>query len=244
MKKIIWFMLVFTMVRCSHKPSDDRDATGFIVFDDPRHWRFIPAASMNSKNCYDDFKTENLRTGIDINALSMPEYSLIKRTLDTLNIEDLGGGYPLSRHRLKITPVRIKYKLDSKYHAFENTAKSIFHAKVLGRAVQFGYNYIPITILGVEPLYCLDKKLQDVDECECKHDESDSNDFLFKICEYIKVNDRYSDLPCRYHIKGVDTVLFKGQEVIEVSLSCCYLGDHAYFDPITKSIIHMSFGGI
>ena len=54
----------------------------------------------------------------------------------------------------------------------------------------------------------------------------------------------WTDLPCRYLIRDIDTVIFKGKRTIKVSLTCCYLGDEAYFDPLTKDILEMYYGGM
>ncbi|MGC3945585.1 MAG: hypothetical protein QM762_13880 [Chryseolinea sp.] len=244
MKMATCFVVTLLLTMCSREPNNGREATGFIVFNDPAHWRFIPVVSMNSENCFDDFETKNLRTGVAIEASSLPDYSFLKRTLDTLSIENHGEGYPDNHYRLKITPVEVNYSVDSKYVGSENVPKSNFQAKVLGRTVQFGYNYIPISISCIEPLFCLNKEQLDIHECECKHDDSDPNDYLFKICEFVKAADKFSDLPCRYHIRNVDTTLFKGENMIKVSLTCCYLGDEAYFDPVTKEIVDMYYGGM
>lgn len=55
-------------------------------------------------------------------------------------------------------------------------------------------------------------------------------------------NAKFSDLPCKYKIKEVSFEMVSGREMIRVELSCCYLGDVAYFDKETKNLVKISYG--
>jgi len=90
--------------------------------------------------------------------------------------------------------------------------------------------------------FCLDKKHSDVTECACKHRDDDPDEYLLKICKYIKKKDRYSDLPCKYGIRQISEDSIDARLAIKVELTCCYLGDIDFFDKQTKELIEMHYG--
>lgn len=215
---------------------------GFIVFDDSEHWKFIPTKSMNLEKCVDNFRTENLSQGISFVPSSYPDISYVKRTFDTLFVENLEPGYPQFRYSLKVTPVNIEYETNERFIGGTSQLASSYSAKVKGRKVKFSYDVFPIQIKNITPLFCFGRKKVDITECECKRRKDDASDYLYKVCIYMKKKDRYSDLPCRYNIKNIEEDSLGGRPIVKVELTCCYLGDVAYFDRETNDLISVSFG--
>ncbi len=211
---------------------------GFIIVNDSDQWCFIPAKSMNIDNCYDDLSTGNLLTGFSFPASSCPGSSYVKRAMDTLRIDEANLTFDSS---FQITPVSIEYET-AESPKINPKLRSNFRAHVRGRILEYRYDIFPVRIVGVNPLFCLDKKQSDISECACKHGDDDPDDYLFKICEHIKMEDRYSDLPCRYSIRQITKDSIDSRLAIKVELTCCYLGDIAFFDAQTKDLIKLYYG--
>ncbi|MBL0744980.1 hypothetical protein JI741_27365 [Chryseolinea sp. Jin1] len=211
---------------------------GFIIVNNSDQWRFIPARSMNSGNCFGDLNTDNLSIGFSFSPSSCPNSSYVKRTFDTLTIENESMGFDPS---LTITPVSIEYEMDE-YPKINPKLRSNFRGRVAGKVLEYRYDIFPIRIIDVNPLFCLNKRPSDISECACTHRDDDPDDYLFKICEYTKMMDRYSDLPCRYEIRQISEDSINAQLAIKVELTCCYLGDIAFFDKQTNRLLKISYG--
>jgi hypothetical protein len=81
-------------------------------------------------------------------------------------------------------------------------------------------------------------------KCVCEHKPYDKEDYLFKICMYVK--EKKLDVspadPCNYHIREIVTEKIDNKEVVVVYLDCCYLGGGAIFDKQTNDIIDFWIG--
>lgn len=211
---------------------------GFIIVDQRDFWYFVPVASVDNSDCFDDLASKQFGKGLQFDPSVIPNLSYIQRTFDTLVCD-----------RLEVTPVEIEFALKPDHlKLYESRSKEEnwnfkFRADIKKKQFEFTYNVFPISIDTIRPLFCLTRKASHIRECKCIHDESDQLDYLFKICNYLKAQDRYSDLPCRYRIKNVVSDTLAGRAVTKVQLTCCYLGDVAYFDGQTNEIISVSYGG-
>lgn len=216
---------------------------GFIIADQSDYWYFVPVASVNNSDCFNDLASGELGKGIQFNPSVIPNLSYIQRTFDTL---DFAG---LDQLSIRVTPVEIEFTLRADHlklyesHSRDEKWNFKFSTNTEKRKLEFIYNIFPVSIDTIRPLFCLSRKASDIRECSCIRDAGDPHDYLFKICNYIKAQDRYSDLPCRYRIKNVVSDTLAGRLVTKVQLTCCYLGDVAYFDVQTKEIISVSYGG-
>ena len=117
-----------------------------------------------------------------------------------------------------------------------------FKAVISKEPVEFTFNVFPMRIDTVRPLFCLNTNVTDVQQCKCSRKETDANDYLFKICNYVKGQDRYWNLACKYSVKSISKDTLQDRAVTKVELTCCYLGDVAYFDEETGEIIKIYYG--
>jgi hypothetical protein len=214
---------------------------GFIVYDNMELWYFVPARSFDTSTCIHNFNSGNFGKGFQFDPYQLSNFSYIKRTFDSL-------GQSSASHNMYISPVEIDFSFKGKYFDLyaSNSKDTKWNFKYSGftngRPIEFEYNNFPVTIRKINPIFCTRKKAADIGECPCTRQENDPNGYLFKICEYIKKEDRYSDLPCRYDVKSVETDTLDGRTVAKVILTCCFLGDIAYFDFKTKELIRISYG--
>ena len=110
-------------------------------------------------------------------------------------------------------------------------------------------NYIKVavfvmTIVMNYTLYsCRNKinKVEKVYECNCEHKPYDKNDYLYKICVYIKEEkfDVSPGSPCEYEIRKI---VSKNDSIDIVYLTCCYLGDVAKFNKKTGKLLRFDVG--
>lgn len=85
----------------------------------------------------------------------------------------------------------------------------------------------------------------DLSQAECTPRQDDPDGYLLAICEYLVENyDTYEIDPAELHIVSVKTGTEQGEEVIIVSLDCCYTGDSAILDPETGEVLKFRFGGL
>lgn len=212
---------------------------GFIIRGEDGFWKFFPIESMNVSNCQDNFDAKKIGIGLGFYEYSVPNVSFLTRTLDTLTLdkEVFGSKYIL------ISPVQISYKITRKFIGIRSQQRSNYQINFNGKQIDLQYDQFPLEIKNIEPLFCLYKKKTDVKECECKH-SNDLNDYLFKICEYIKKGNKYSHLPDLYKIKRISNEVLDNRKVVKVELNCCYTGDFAYFDYSTGEIISVHFGAM
>lgn len=215
---------------------------GFLIYHNMEFWYFVPTETLNSDNCIPNFNAKNFAKGLQLSPNVIPNLSFIKRSFDSISGEAYESRY------LQISPVEVQFRFSPEYQELftSNSADPgwnfRFEAVVDGEPVTFIYNNFPVKIIRVDPLFCYQKKETEISECPCYHRENDPDDYLFKICNYIKSNDRYSDLPCRYRIKEISSDTQSGKAVTKVELTCCFLGDVAYFDPSSKELISISYG--
>lgn len=232
MKKLYVLILILSVLGCGNR--NEKKEKGFIVFDNPRLWYFVPVKSLDEDSCIADFSTENLNMAFKFQAFqSIP----LIENLDTVQIEEPQKG---ESSLLKIVPVAMEYKVDNITKNENNRSK--FKVKVKGTYVEFVYDIVPIEITKVTPLNCYNKQVSDVIECECQKRNDDPNDYLFKTCTYLKLTNNTSKQACRYEISAITETTYNGKKAIEVSFNCCYLGDRAYFDPKTKKLISFAYG--
>lgn len=215
---------------------------GFLIFDGNDDLVFYPVAILDSNDCRLGLVSENLQPGValPLHLLSDETFSYLERAMDTLNLSksmEYFGNFIL------ITAAEIEYEALNKHISVDSQLKINFQLGIQGKLVEFSYNQFPLKINNINPLFCLDKKKTDIQECNCGlFLNSQSDSYLHKICQYIKAKDKYSNLPAQYSVKATTKDTFNKKEVIKVELSCCNLGDVAYFDINTKEIITMKFG--
>ncbi len=248
-KKILLAFISLALFVGCYKQKDNRTIrqSGFIVFDNPNYWHFVPVESIDTANCFSSLKSNKFGKGFQFNPSGIPNVSYIQRTLDTLSVKNLETGY------LNVSPVEVEFTFSPQHYELytseRNDPKWNFKYSVLvdsglvgNDRIEFIYNIFPVNILDVTPLFCLNKKEADISECGCMRRENDPDDYLVKICHYLKATDRYTDLPCRYDLKKISMDTLDGKTVTKVELTCCYLGDVAYFDRKTKELLTISYG--
>lgn len=240
---VISLIMVVVTSSCNRNANaDSLTKRGFIIFDNANHWHFVPVESMNSTDCYQDIETSKLGKGFQFPPSKVPNLSYVQRTLDTLANHEGGSRF------LKITPVEIQFSFEQKYldlyesNSLDSKWNFKYKDSVEGKSIEFTYNIFPVRIQKVKPLFCLTKAEKDIRECNCEHKNDDVNDYLFKVCDYLTKIDPYSPSACRYEIREISTDTLDGKVVTKVELSCCYLGDVAYFDINTKDLISISYG--
>lgn len=244
-KFIFAIAIVLWIVGCNQKKGVQlKKERGFLVLIEPEHWMFYPVNNLDSTNCQINFSSENLKTGmtVPINTLEDSTYTLLIRSMDTLNllqeVESSNGkiGYIL------VTAAQLEYQIDEKFIGADSQLKSNFSIHAKDRTVKFVYNQFPITISRVSPIFCFGETKRNILPIECQHNDRDPEDYLYKICEYISSSYRFSNLSRKYKIKAISTDTLENRSVVRVELSCCGLGDVAYFDSRTKKIIKIKYG--
>lgn len=234
----IFIMCLFTACKWS-KENREIVKKGFVLFSDDNYWYFVPAQSVDTINCFQNLNSENLGKGFQFQPSNIPNLSYLKRTFDSI---------PGSLSSLQITAVELQFSFEKKYSDLYTSEDkdpkwNFTYSEIInGQRIEFLYNIFPVTIHRAEPIFCMGRKRAGIRQCSCVHDEYDSNDYLFKICTYIKNKDPYTDLPCRYQVKSIEEDTLEGRAVTKVALSCCFLGDVAYFDPSSKELIGISYG--
>lgn len=215
---------------CRHQNSQ----VGFIVFDNPRNWYFIPAKASNSDRlCAHDFRTENLDKGMLFPAF---QSTYLIENLDTINSVDCNGR-PIS---LKIVAVRLEYSTKNLENGNGETSRFCALADEL--EVQFDYSVVQLNIDNWDLLVCPESANSFRRSCVCEKRSDDPNEYLYQICKYLQLNGVKGVQPCKYKIIEVRETIFDKKVVNEVTLDCCYLGDRAYFDKITNELVSFSFG--
>jgi hypothetical protein len=244
-KSILVILMIFWITGCHQKKGMHLiKEKGFLVSTEPEYWMFYPTSRLDTNSCYFDFVTENLKTGITIpyDAITDTTHSFLKRSMDTLNLtQDVESSNGKISYLL-ISAAELEYQIDEKFVGKDSQLKSGFSVQTKDRKIKFVYNQFPITISSVSPIFCFGKTKSNILAIECQHSDQDANDYLYKICEYIRSIDRYSELPHKYKIKAVSTDTLDKKNVVKVELSCCGLGDIAYFDIKTKKIIKLKYG--
>lgn len=237
MKKSL--LIAISLLACFGCNKNEKKDRGFIVFINPREWYFVPANSLSENSCSIDFSTENLGLATQFRP-AFDGVNYIQDVLDTIKLDvETAGLFTYDPNRLKIAPVEMEYEIE--HNMVEKTSASKFQVEVQGKLVQFNYNLLPVKITRVTPLFCFNRKKSDVKVCDCKKSEDDTDDYLYKICMYLKEKGDKSFQPCKYKVTKITESTYEGKKAIEVVLNCCYMGDRAYFDPQTKELITFSF---
>jgi hypothetical protein len=85
-----------------------------------------------------------------------------------------------------------------------------------------------------------------VSECNCDELKDGKENYLFKICSYIKTRniDVSPGDPCKYKIEYITKDILEKRKVIIIYLNCCHLGDRAYIDRETLEVISFRLGAI
>ncbi|MBS1489916.1 MAG: hypothetical protein JSS93_05280 [Bacteroidetes bacterium] len=229
---LFWLLL---SVSCSKEKKE----LGYLFFVDPDYWYFVPVKSINKTLCVDDFKSSNLKTAIQFQPFFKNRF-YVQETLDTVEIESDKKKINYNPNHLKITPVEMEYSNDETRQP--NYKRDRFSLRLKKSTVEINCVFTPIKISKVTPIFCYKRKKSDVKICECKKSDDDPNDYLFKICTYLKSKGDISFQPCKYKVTKITESTYDGKKAIEVSLNCCYLGDRAYFDPQTKELIDFAYG--
>ncbi len=216
---------------------------GFWVLVDPEEWLFFPAISLNQASCDADFISKNLGDGFRVPLEGIPDSTIskLRRSMDTLElvhkIPAVGGMY----NYVLVSAGEIKYEIARKFYQTKSQLRSNLLISTRRKSVNLIYDQFPIHVLSVSTIFCLEKRSLDVLPVECKQDPGDPDNFLYKICEYLRSRNRYSELASKYRIKKVTRDTLDNKTVIKVSLSCCYFGDVAYFDLRTKELISINY---
>jgi len=230
MKSFIFFSLLSLCFSCNQ---DRKEMGGFLVRENgSRFWYYIPLKSINTEVCIGDFKMEKFKRAIKFKA---PQNVYLMENFDTLKIVKDGNG-----STLYIMPIIMEYTIGKGLVASRSTFK--FRLETHRTLIEFDYDERPITIKKITPLFCYERKKSDVKVCECKKSDDDTNDYLYKICSYLKSKGAISFQPCKYKVTEITEALYNGKKAIEARLNCCYLGDRAYFDPLTKELIGFAYG--
>lgn len=236
------FGLTIMFVSCRESPSGDSITKhGYIIFDDPNYWHFVPVETIDTTNCFKNIESSKFDKGFQFDPSSLNNLSYIQRTLDTLVSAK-------TQMAIKITPVEVKFTFNPKYLDLYQSESSDpnwnfrYSDSVKGQSIAFIYNIFPVKIQAVKPLFCLDKKISDIEQCNCEHKKDGANDYVFKACKYLLKQDPYSLVACQYGIRSIETDTLNQKTVTRVELTCCGLGDVAFFDSETKDIITISYG--
>jgi len=79
----------------------------------------------------------------------------------------------------------------------------------------------------------------------CLAHDGDDHSYLLKVCAYV-VREKVpvNSHPNTWKITRVEDGNLKGRAVTIVHLSCCYLGDIAYFDKVSGMLVRYILGAI
>ncbi|MFN8445579.1 MAG: hypothetical protein U0175_32610 [Caldilineaceae bacterium] len=78
----------------------------------------------------------------------------------------------------------------------------------------------------------------------CPPASKDADGYLQKICVSLRANglDVSPGKPSQYEIVAREEMVMNGRSVIQLRLNCCYMGDLAYIDKITGTVIDFQAG--
>ena len=232
-----WFTqtLVILIFGCGNPTSKDAIliTQGFVVFNDPDNWFYIPSKSNHSKVCINDFRTDNLNIGLQFRP-SIKENHQIFDIVDTIHIDENSGNSTM------LAAVTLEYVINKQI--YDKGVSNYFNFNLSDKNVEFQFKIIPFEIKNITPHFCLSKKPSDIEKCACSKKNDDPDNYLYKICNKLKSEGDNSSFPCKYSIKEIGVSIFEGKEVIKVELNCCSVGDVAYFDLLSKELIHFKHG--
>lgn len=244
-KVLIYLAMSVPLMFCTNREGRQMISTdGFLVIRGSSDWLFFPAKSLDLETCQRNFTTDNLKLGIQVDPKQLTDttHSILERSVDTIVLTrpiEVEHGY---HTYIKVAPVSVKYSIENRFVAKVSPLRSNFCVNTKTNKLSFEYDQFPLQIVSIHPIFCLGKKRNDVAKTECAHKKDDPDGYLYKICEYLTLHNKYETLPSRYRIRSVKMDTLKGQQVIAVELTCCYLGDIAYFDPVSKELLSLKYG--
>jgi hypothetical protein len=231
-------LIVAIFVQCNNSDST-KTVQGYLMVEEFPFYYFVPVNEMDGNNCVSSLNSGNLGKGLQFHPSKIPELSIVKQFLDTIRT---------SSGTLKLVAVEMKFRLNPEHESIykdnsnEETRNLAESLQLPDRAVSFKFNVLPIQIDTVIPLNCDAGRKKQLVRCECRRDPADKFDYLFKVCKKIQEQDPFNQQACRYKVKSVTTTIHNNRSVIEVDFSYCRLGDVAFFDPVTKELISISYG--
>lgn len=179
---------------------------------------------------------------IDPEQLTDTTYSILERSVDTIALTvpiEVEFGYDTY---IKVAPVSVEYSIENRFVGKVSQLRSDFSVDTKTDKLSFKYDQFPLRIVSMNPIFCLGKKRSDIEKTDCPHTKEDPDGYLYKICEYLTLHNKYSTLPSRYKIKSLKMITLDRRQVIVVELTCCYLGNIAYFDPVSKELLSLKLG--
>jgi hypothetical protein len=246
------YLLAIIAITCFSgcQKADDKHRVkekGFIVEVDHNRWMFFPVEELESGKCAENLATDNLLDGVLIPQYDINDstYALVQRSFDTIQL-DVQTKTPFKyTDKMQVVAVEIEYEAESKFIGMKTPLRSDFSVQSNGKKINFVYDQFPFHVIAISPIFCLNSTkvaMLSTLEVECIRDANDPDNFLYKICEFIKQSNKFSDLPRIYKIVNKSSVFLNKRKVIKVELSCCGTGDVAYFDSNTKKFMSMQFG--
>ncbi len=233
------------MFCANHEDRQIIKSDGFLVIRGSSDWFFFPAKDLDLETCQRNFVTNNLQLGIRVDPTQLTDttYSILERSVDTIVLtKPIEGEHDGDPAYIKVAPVSVEYSIENRFEGKVDQLRSNFSVDTKTNKFSFQYDQFPLQIVSMSPIFCLSKKRSDIAKTDCAHRKEDPDGYLYKICEYLTLNNKYSTLPSRYNIRSVKMDTLNRQEVIAVELTCCYLGDIAYFDPVSKDLLSLKYG--
>jgi len=129
---------------------------GYLFYFSLKHLYFIPAKSISS-NCVDDFKSENLHTGIQFNVgviYSRNTVQDIVNGVDTLALENVAVEMSPMYKSIKIMPIEIEYRKTNEYYLDQDHEPLEMKLKINKADIYCKYKVAPISHVSVYPLDC------------------------------------------------------------------------------------------
>lgn len=75
--------------------------------------------------------------------------------------------------------------------------------------------------------------------CESINKNVADGQTLYKICKYLKENDKLVEPanPCEWKIREKKNDVFQGKQVFKIKMTCCFMGDELIIDKKSNKVI-------
>jgi hypothetical protein len=215
---------------------------GLILYFNKDYFYFIPLKDFADGRCLDLNLSDNFEKGFQFGINSDSQLNDIESAARTYEIENVANELKGEYNKVSIVRAEIEYELINDRTTDLVSKQPHLNLKINNKIIGFDYDLLDVNVQKLTISSCEAGKALRISNCHCNEIENDSENYLFKVCKYLKQQGDSSNIPCSYGVKGISKAELEGQPVIKVELNCCYLGDVAFFDPKTKKLIKFYYG--
>ncbi|MHC1707090.1 MAG: hypothetical protein AB9842_06155 [Bacteroidales bacterium] len=154
--KISFPLLILIFVQCTKR--NIHEEIGYIVYDQPLIFTFLPVYKMDLQTSISSFQTSNLKNGINFSSKSL-FFGSIDSLVDTFYIQN-HYNYEADYLYLKILPVKLSYKYLSEKEKYYDQTLTTSHYKIRGLDIIYKSRNSPVEITKVTPLMVKNRNIK------------------------------------------------------------------------------------